>query len=114
MDKDTIDLIIILAFVLIVGIIVALLIAYEMKLKYKSSLSEVDNDEEDINKIIARVIDQEFDKRFEEVGLLPPIDSGRGAGNTWYSRTTYYPSDNKKSSDRVKKLVEDMSGDNDG
>lgn len=108
MDKDTIILIVIFSAIVLLGAIGALLMAYKMKLDYKASMNEIDDDEEDINKIIARVIDQEFDKRFEELGILS--SSNRGA--EWTRRTSYYPPDNdRKSRDKFEKLVKGMTGD---
>ena len=109
MDKDTIVLIVIFSAIVLLGAIFALLIAYDLNLKYKASLNEIENDEEDINTIIARVIDQEFDKRFEELGLIPRPDDIPSVRNSWY-RYTNYPADSK-TMDKFQKLVKDMSED---
>ena len=72
MDQGTIILIIWLSAAIILVAVVAILIGYKFRLDYLKSKDDdkLENSEEDVNTIIAHVIDKELDRRLIELGLI--------------------------------------------
>ena len=72
MDQGTILLIIWLSAAIILVAIVAILVGYKLRLDYLKSKDDdkLENSEEDVNTIIAHVIDKELDRRLAELGLI--------------------------------------------
>lgn len=73
MDQGTILLIIWLSAAIILSAIVSILVGYKFRLdylKFKDSDDKLENSEEDVNTIIAHVIDKELDRRLAELGLI--------------------------------------------
>lgn len=100
MDQNTILLIIWLSAAIILAAIVSILIGYKFKLdylKYKDNEDKLENSEEDVNTIIAHVIDKELDRRLAELGLIHNPDD---------SEVLYEWSDN--SSEKFKQLLKDI------
>ena len=103
MDQGTILLIIWLSAAIILAAIVALLIGYKFRLDYLKSKDDdkLENSEEDVNKIIAHVIDKELDRRLMELGLLrQPNDPKVLYEGTEHSR------------DKFKQLLRDIESEN--
>lgn len=100
MDQNTVILIIVLSMVVIMVAIVALVVGYKLSLDYlKSSRNEsLENSEEDVNLIIAHVIDKELDRRLEELGLIPSEDL----------HEDFLKENSEHSEDDFKKMLRDM------
>ena len=108
MDQGTILLIIWLSAAIILAAIIAILIGYKFRLDYlksKDNDDKLENSEEDVNTIIAHVIDKELDRRLAELGLIHP------------TRTSHEPDPqvlyegSEHSRDKFKKLLRDISTD---
>ena len=103
MDQSTVLLIVWLSAAVILAIIVAVLIGYKFRLDYLKSKDndELENSEEDINVIIAHVIDRELDRRLTELGLIQPLESSNNH-DIVYEGTEH-------SRDKFRKLLRDIN-----
>lgn len=101
MDQDTILLIIWLSAAIILVAIVSILIGYKFRLDYLKSKDDDDkleNSEEDVNTIIAHVIDKELDRRLAELGLIRRVND---------PEVLYEGSENSRK--KFKQLLRDIS-----
>ena len=105
MDQGTILLIIWLSAAIILVAIVAILIGYKFRLDYLKSKDEdkLENSDEDVNTIIAHVIDKELDRRLAELGLIRPVSHGRDEPDP---QVLYEGSEDSR--DKFKKLLRDI------
>lgn len=106
MDQGTILLIIWLSAAIILAAIVSILIGYKFRLDYLKSKDDDDkleNSEEDVNTIIAHVIDKELDRRLAELGLIRPASHNRNEPDP---QVLYEGSEDSR--DKFKKLLRDI------
>lgn len=108
MDQGTVLLIIWLSAAIILAAIVAILIGYKFRLDYLKSKDDdkLENSEDDVNTIIAHVIDKELDRRLAELGLIHSVKSNcnKSDPQVLYEGTEH-------SRDKFKKLLRDISTD---
>ena len=109
MDQGTILLIIWLSTAVTISAIVSTLIGYKFRLDYlksRDSNDKLENSEEDVNTIIAHVIDKELDRRLAELGLIHPTRPDRDEAG---SQVLYEGSEHSR--DKFKKLLRDIGTD---